>query len=68
LTAVLLAALTPASSATLLWAAIVVPFLLLFGIAGVELAENWPEESAAPDFLCFRDIPSRAPPAAASLN
>jgi hypothetical protein len=67
LAAVLLAALTPASSITLFWA-IVLPFLLFFGLLPAVLAECRPEEYAAPDFLCFPDISSRAPPAAAPVN
>jgi hypothetical protein len=67
LAAVFVAALTPASS-TLFWAAIVVPLLLFFGIVAVASAERQAEDSAAADFLCFRDIPSRAPPTAALLS
>lgn len=67
LTAILLAALVPASSATMIWA-IVVPFLLFFALLAVAPAERRPDESMAPDFLCFRDIASRAPPAATPLG
>jgi hypothetical protein len=67
LAAVVLAALSPASSITLFWA-LVIPFLLFFGLPAVAPAECRRESRATPDFLRFQDIPSRAPPAAASLN
>ena len=67
LMAILLAALSPASSTTLFWA-IVVPLLLFFAILPVKQVECRSEESAVTDFLCFQEIPSRAPPATAPLN
>ena len=63
LAAILLAALAPASRVTL-FLALVVPFLLFFELLAAVPAKCRPEDAAAPNFLCFREISSRAPPAA----